>query len=143
MANQPATVTVTFNPTGSTLTCNPTSISVGQGNTGKITVNLQLVSGATGSIVFQSNPDQVTWSTPPPTSFNVTSVNSSQILITAPNGNPGKDPQTYSFQVNYTYTPVGGQPQSGIGDPSIVLEGTGANNGHGSEQGREHGRGGG
>ena len=141
MANQPLPpITVTFNPNGNSLTCNPTSVSVNQGNTGQLTVNLQLVSGASGSIAFQTSP--ITWSTTPPASFNVQTVSSTRIFITAPNGNSNPGSQSYSFQVNYTYTPVNGPVRTGTGDPSIILEGTGANpKDHASERGKNQGKG--
>jgi len=131
MANQPLpTITVTFNPSGNSLTCNPASVSVAKGNTGQLTVNLQLISGASGSIAFQSNP--VTWSTTPPASFNVQTKTSTQIFITAPNNNTGSNAQSYSFQVNYAYTPVNGPVRNGTGDPTIILEGTGSKENGGS-----------
>jgi len=133
MANQPLpTITVTFNPSGNSLTCNPASVAVAKGNTGQLTVNLQLISGASGSIAFQSNP--VTWSTTPPASFNVQANpnNSAQISITAPNNNTGPNAQSYSFQVSYTYTPVNGPVRTGTGDPTIILEGTGSKEDGGS-----------
>jgi len=136
MSNQFFTITSTYNPANKQITCSTSSVTVSQGNTGKITVNLQLTSGSSGSIAFQSNPNQVTWSTTPPASFNVTSTGGSgtQILITAPNGNSGKNDQSYSFQINYTYTPTSGPVVNGTGDPTIVLEGTGSDDRcHGKE----------
>ena len=142
MSNQPFTITSTYNPSTGTITCSTSSVTVGQGNTGKITVNLQLTSGSSGSIAFQGNPNQVTWSTTPPASFNVTSTSSTQILITAPNGNSNPGSQSYSFQINYTYTPTSGPSTSGTGDPTIILDGTGSDaKDHASEQGKSHGKG--
>lgn len=137
MADQNFTITSTYNPTTNTITCSSSSVTVNQGNTGKITVNLQLTSGSSGSIAFQSNP--VTWSTTPPASFNVQTKSSTQIFITAPNGNSGTNSVSYSFQINYSYTPTSGPVVNGTGDPTIVLEGTGAD--RASDQGLSHGKG--
>jgi hypothetical protein len=140
MSDQSFSITSTYNPSTGTITCSTSSVTIGQSNTGKITVNLQLSIGSSGSIAFQSNP--VTWSTTPPASFNVQTKSSTQIFITAPNGNSNPGSQSYSFQINYTYTPTSGPAQSGTGDPSIILEGTGANpKDHASEQGKTHGKG--
>ncbi len=124
MADQSFTITSTFTPPNGPITCSLGSLTVNKGNKGLVTVNLQLSAGGTGSIKIQSSP--VTWSPAPPASFNVVRKSDTQILITAPNGTPPAKSESYHFQVNYTYTPPGGTPKNGTGDPTIVLEGTGA-----------------
>lgn len=124
MADQSFTITSTYDPSTNSIACNPSSIRVGKSDTGKILVNLELATGSTGTITFQADPVQ--WSTTPPVSFNVQSKSSTQIQITAPNGNSSRHEESFSFLVNYTYTPVSGDPVSQTGDPTIILEGTGS-----------------
>jgi PKD repeat protein len=124
MTDQVFTITSTYDPACGTLMCGATSVKVNQSNTGKITVNLQVTEGGTGKIAFQDNP--VTWSDKPPASFHVQCKEDGQILIIAPNGNSSKVDESYSFEINYTYTPLSGDPVSATADPTIILEGTGS-----------------
>jgi hypothetical protein len=117
-----APIQVTYNPSTNTCTCSPSSVTIGKGNSGNIGVSLGLTSGATGSVAFGNPP--INWgSGGAPTGATVAPPNGggSQITITDPNNSAG----TYSFAVNYVYTPTSGPQVSGTGDPTIINEGTG------------------
>lgn len=122
MGQLPFTINVTYNPTDKTLTCSQSSVTVTKGNSGLITVNLLLSSGSSGSIAFSNPP--FNWTSGPPPGANVAPPNggTSQEVITDPNSSKG----SYTFTVNYTYTPTSGPSVSGTGDPTIVNEGTGS-----------------
>lgn len=121
MADQFFTVTSTYDPSKNEIACEPREVTVNKGNTGKVTVKLQVKAGQPGVISFKADP--VKWTTPPPKDFLVTV---SEILIIAPNSNTDPLPQKLSFEVNYVYTPPSGPVVSGTGDPTIILEGTGS-----------------
>lgn len=116
------TVTSTYDPDTKTMTCisEPSPIVIEHGNTGLITVRLQVKEGQSERISFQANA--VDWTEDPPQDSLVTT---SEILITVPNLHEHKEAEEFSFEVNYVYTPPNGQPESGTGDPTIILEGTG------------------
>jgi hypothetical protein len=123
VAKQPFTITGTYDRSTRKLTCNPKVIHVPNGTTGSITVNLKLSTGATGSIVFGNPP--FNWSSGPPTGTTVAPLTggTAQEVITETNSNPTT--KSYDFTVNYTYTPSGGSPVYGTGDPTIINDGTG------------------
>ena len=119
MAEQPFTITSTYNPSTNTITCSSESILIKQGDIGKIKVQLQVEKDQPGTISFPFSP--IEWATPDlPSDFTL-----SEILITAPNSNEDPKDKPYPFTIKYVYTPPGGEPVSGTGDPTIILEGTG------------------
>ena len=135
---QPLTLTATYDPSTQQLSCSASSFTVNKERTGRITVNLQ-VKGGTGTIKFKDG-DPLDWETLPP--FWVSPVSNTQVFIFAPNSPPPVADRSYDFQINYIYTPNGGTPVSGTGDPTIMLEGTGGmGQGHGQGQGQGHGQG--
>lgn len=119
---QSFTVTSTYDPDTKTITCisEPSPIVIEHGNTGLITVRLQVKEGQPERISFQAAA--VDWTEEPPPDSLVTA---SEILITVPNLHEHKEAEEFSFEVNYVYTPPDGPSESGTGDPTIILEGTG------------------
>lgn len=122
MAFQSFTITSTYDPSTNTITCasEPSPIKIKQGNTGLITVRLQLQEGQPERISFQADP--VAWTASPPAGSLVTV---SEILITAPNTNTEPEDKEHPFEIKFVYTPPEGDPVIDTGDPTIILEGTG------------------
>lgn len=117
MTDQSFIITSTYDPSNDTITCEPGEVKVCHGKTGKITVRIQLENGQPGSISFPLSP--INWTSPEPPPFPIT-----EIVITAPNLHEHGG-EKFPFEINYVYTPPGGDPVTKTGDPTIILEGTG------------------
>jgi type 1 fimbria pilin len=121
-AQQNESIQVTYTPSSNTCTCSPSSVTFNKGNSGNVGVSIGLSSGATGSVVFGNPP--INWGSggaPTGASVNPSNGGGPRITITNPNSSAG----TYSFTVNYVYTPTSGPQVTGTGDPTIINEGTG------------------
>jgi len=127
----------TYDPVPNSVAHNPDSVKIAKHTTDTVNVNLKLKTGSTGKVVFQASP--ITWIDTPPAGTTVTRTSDKLAKITMNNSSPTSADRSYRFSVNYTYTKtLAGGSSSGASDPTIVLEGTGAQHHprpHGHHQG--------
>jgi hypothetical protein len=121
------TINCIYDPSTGILGSIPDSFTVSNGEKEIVTVNLSLVAGALGTIVFADPP--LTWGdngSPPGATIVPPAGGTSQAIVTETNSNSSPSDVSYGFLINFVYTSPTGEIVSGSGDPTIINDGTGA-----------------
>ena len=120
------TINCLYDPSTGDFGSIPDSVTVPNGATETITINLSLVTSASGTIVFDNPP--LTWGKegPPPGTETTPSIGgTTQETIKETNSNSSKTDLTYGFLINFVYTSPTAVVVYGSGDPTIINDGTG------------------
>lgn len=119
------TINSIYDPSTGILGSIPEICVVPNGERETITVTLSLVTGASGTIVFDNPP--LSWgSNGSPGTILPADGGSSQEIITVINGNSSNINISYGFLINFVYTSPTGEIVKGSGDPTIINDGTGS-----------------
>jgi hypothetical protein len=105
----------------------PNSLGAKNGKSMAIQVNLALVPGALGSIIFDDPP--LSWGSngsPPGATTLPANGGTTQETISFTNNNSGSTKLSYGFLINFVYTSPKGEVVKGAGDPTIINDGTGS-----------------